>query len=128
MMSVVGAPQPDLIAVVDDDESFRKAVQNVLRSAGLQVRTFASAEDFLRSGQQGQTACLISDIQMPGMNGLELLAKLVTEERRIPVVFITGYGTARLRNQAQQLGAVQVLDKPFDDEVLLETIREVMGA
>jgi FixJ family two-component response regulator len=128
MMSVVGALQPDLIAVVDDDESFRKAVQNVLRSAGLQVRTFASAEDFLRSGQLGQTACLISDIQMPGMNGLELLGKLVTEERRIPVVFITGYGNARLRNQAQQLGAVQVLDKPFDDEVLLETIREVMGA
>ena len=128
MMSVVGALQPDLIAVVDDDESFRKAVQNVLRSAGLQVRAFASAEDFLRSGQLGQTACLISDIQMPGMNGLELLGKLVTEERRIPVVFITGYGTARLRNQAQQLGAVQVLDKPFDAEVLLETIREVTGA
>ncbi len=80
----------DLIAVVDDDEPVRTAVHGLLRSAGLKARTFASAKEFLRSGQQGQTACLITDIQMPGMTGIELQAKLVTEGHRIPVIFITG--------------------------------------
>jgi FixJ family two-component response regulator len=113
------------IAIVDDDESFRNAVHALLRSAGLQARTFASADEFLRSGQRGQTACLITDIQMPGMTGIELQARLATEEHRIPVIFITAFGSPRLRDQARQLGAVQFLDKPFDDEVLLETIRGI---
>lgn len=114
-----------LIAIVDDDESFRNAVHALLRSAGLQPRTFASADEFLRSGQQGQTGCLITDIQMPGMTGIELQARLATEGHRIPVIFITAFGCPRLRDQARQLGAVQFLDKPFDDEVLLETIRGI---
>jgi len=116
-------PSRDLIAVVDDDESVRAAVHGVLRSAGLKARTFGSAEEFLRSGDQDQTACLITDMQMPGMSGLELLAELATAQHRIPVIFITAYGSPRLREQATRAGAVQFLDKPFDDEVLLETIR-----
>lgn len=97
----------NLIVVVDDDESVRKAVQALLRSARLNVLTFASAEEFLRSGQQALAACLIADIQMPGMTGIELHAKLVSDGHRIPVIFITSYGNPRLRDQARQLGAVQ---------------------
>jgi FixJ family two-component response regulator len=118
----------DLIAVVDDDESVRNAVQGVLRSAGLKARTFGSAEEFLRSGQQAQIACVISDMQMPGMSGLELLAQLATAEHRIPVIFITAYGTPRVREQARRAGAVQFLDKPFDDELLLEIVRGEIAA
>ena len=117
----------DLIAVVDDDESFRNAIHGLLRSVGLKARTFASAEEFLHSGQQGQTACLITDIQMPGLTGIQLQAKLATEGHQIPVIFITAYGNPGLRNQARQLGAIQCLDKPFDDGVLLETIRGATG-
>jgi FixJ family two-component response regulator len=113
----------DLIAVVDDDESVRNAVHGVLRSAGLKARTFASAEEFLGSDHRGQTVCLITDMQMPGMSGLELLAQLAAAEQRIPVIFITAFGNPRLRDQARRAGAVQFLDKPFDDEVLLEIVR-----
>jgi FixJ family two-component response regulator len=113
----------DLIAVVDDDESVRNAVHGVLRSAGLKARTFGSAEEFLCSGQQAQIGCVISDMQMPGMTGLELLAQLATAEHHIPVIFITAYGSPRLREQARRAGAVQFLDKPFDDELLLQIVR-----
>ena len=116
----------DLIAVVDDDESVRNAVSGVLRSVGLKPQTYASAEDFLRSGQQSETACLITDVQMPGMSGLELQTKLATEGHRIPVIFISAYGNPRLRDQALRVGAVQFLDKPFDDEMLLDIVREVV--
>ena len=117
-----------LIAVVDDDESVRKAVDGMLRSVGLTARTFASAEEFLRSGQQSQTACLITDVQMPGMGGLELLRQLSGDECRIPVIFISAFGTARIREQARRAGAVLFLDKPFDDEFLLETVRGLVAA
>ena len=116
----------DLIAVVDDDESVRNAVSGVLRSVGLKSQTYPSAEDFLRSGQQSETACLITDVQMPGMSGLELQTKLATEGHRIPVIFISAYGNPRLRDQALRLGAVQFLDKPFDDDMLLDIVREVV--
>jgi FixJ family two-component response regulator len=116
----------DLIAVVDDDESVRNAVSGVLRSVGLKPQTFGSAEEFLSSGQQSVTVCLITDVQMPGMGGLELQTKLATEGHRIPVIFISAYGNPRLRDQAWRLGAVQFLDKPFDDEILLDIIREVV--
>ncbi len=116
----------DLIAVVDDDESVRNAVSGVLRSVGLKSQTYPSAEDFLRSGQQSETACLITDVQMPGMSGLELQTKLATEGHRIPVIFISAYGNPRLRDQALRLGAVQFLDKPFDDEILLDIVRELV--
>ena len=118
----------DLIAVVDDDESVRDAVDGMLRSVGLTARTFASAEEFLRSGEQSQTACLITDVQMPGMNGLELLAKLAAGEYRIPVIFISAFGNPRVREQARRAGAVLFLDKPFDDEFLLETVRGLIAA
>jgi FixJ family two-component response regulator len=111
------------VAVVDDDDSVRSALHGLLRSAGLPAVTFASAEDFLKSGQQHETACLITDIRMPGMSGLELQAKLNAERCRIPTIFITAHGDARMRMQALRAGAVEFLAKPFDDEALLESVR-----
>jgi FixJ family two-component response regulator len=112
-----------LIAIVDDDDLMRKALQGLLKSVGLPARAFASAEEFLQSGQQRQTACLIADIRMPGMSGLELQAKLNAERCRIPTIFITAHGDVKMRMQALRAGAVEFLSKPFDDEVLLENVR-----
>jgi FixJ family two-component response regulator len=116
-----------VIAIVDDDESVRGAIHGLLRSAGLKTRLFASAEEFLTSDERGETACLISDIRMPGMSGLELQAKLAEEDCRIPIIFITAYGDTRMRMQAMRAGAVEFLGKPFDDETLLETVRAALN-
>jgi FixJ family two-component response regulator len=115
-----------LIAIVDDDESVRTAVHGVLDSVGFETRSFASAEDFLRSGDQSETACLITDIQMPGMSGLELQAMLAQKNFRIPIIFITAYGDAKTRTQAMRGGAVKFLGKPFDDDILLDSVRAAL--
>jgi FixJ family two-component response regulator len=115
-----------LIAIVDDDDLMRSAVHGLLKSVGLPAQAFASAEEFLQSGQQHQTACLIADIRMPGMSGLELQAKLNADRCRIPTIFITAHGDTKMRVQALRAGAVEFLSKPFDDEVLLENIRAAL--
>jgi len=115
-----------MVAVVDDDDLMRSALQGMLKSVGLSSQTFASAEEFLESGQLQQTACLIADIRMPGMSGLELQAKLNAEHRRIPTIFITAHGDARMRMQALRAGAVEFMAKPFDDGVLLKSVRAVL--
>ena len=115
-----------LIAIVDDDAAVRVALEGLLRSAGLSARAFDSAETFIESGQQFQTGCLIADIRMPGMSGLELQAKLSSEQCRIPIIFITAHGDAQMRMQALRAGAVEFLAKPFNDEVLLETVRAAL--
>ena len=115
-----------MVAIVDDDDLMRSAVQGLLKSAGLPSQAFASAEEFLRSGQQRQTACLVADIRMPGMTGLELQAKLNADRCRIPTIFITAHGDERMRMQALRAGAVEFLAKPFDDEVLLESVRAAL--
>jgi FixJ family two-component response regulator len=112
-----------LVAIVDDDDSMRSALQGLLKAVGLPAQAFASAEEFLKSGQQRETACLIADIRMPGMSGLELQAQLNAEHCRIPTIFITAHGDAKLRMQALRAGAVEFLAKPFDDEALLESVR-----
>jgi FixJ family two-component response regulator len=112
-----------MVAVVEDDESYRAAVQRLLKSAGLSVRSFASAEDFLKSGQQQETGCLIADIRMPGMSGLDLQAKLNAEHCPIPIIFITAHGDEEMRLQAMRAGAVKFLAKPFDGAILLESVR-----
>src|SRR6202140_2687866 len=117
----------NLVAIVDDDDLMRGALQGMLKSVGLPSRAFASAEEFLTSGQQHQTACLIADIRMPGMSGLELQAKLNSESCRIPTIFITAHGDEKMRMQALRAGAVEFLAKPFDDEVLLENVRAALG-
>jgi FixJ family two-component response regulator len=115
-----------LVAIVDDDESMRTALQGLLKAVGLPAQAFASAEEFLKSGQQRQTACLIADIRMPGMSGLELQAHLNAERCRIPTIFITAHGDARMRMQALREGAVEFLAKPFDDEALLDSVRAAL--
>jgi FixJ family two-component response regulator len=118
--------QTKLVAIVDDDELMRTALQGMLKSVGLPSRIFASAEEFLKSGQQQQTACLITDIRMPGMSGLELQAKLNAEHYRIPTIFITAHGDTKMRMQALRAGAVEFLSKPFDDEALLGSVRAAL--
>jgi FixJ family two-component response regulator len=115
-----------LIAILDDDDSMRTALQGLLKAVGLPAQAFASAEEFLKSGQQHQTACLIADIRMPGMSGLELQAQLNAEHCRIPTIFITAHGDTKMRMQALRAGAVEFLSKPFDDEVLLESVRAAL--
>ena len=115
-----------LVAIVDDDALMRTAVQGLLRSAGWPAQAFTSAEEFLQSGQQRQTACLIADIRMPGMSGLELQARLNAEHCRIPTIFITAHGDAKMRMQALRAGAVEFLAKPFDNEALLESVRAAL--
>ncbi len=115
-----------LIAIVDDDESMRRALVGLMKATGFQARSFASAEEFLNSGQLHQIACLIADVRMPGMSGLELQAKLNTERSRIPTIFITVQGDENTRKQALCAGAVELFTKPFDDEVLLECVRAAL--
>ena len=115
-----------LVAIVDDDDAVRIALEGLLRAAGLPAKAFASAEEFIKSGQQRQTSCLISDIRMPGMSGLELQAKLNAEHCSIPIVFITAHGDAKMRMQALRAGAVEFLAKPFDDKALLDSVRAAL--
>ena len=115
-----------LVAIVDDDDSMRNALDGLLKAVGFPARAFASAEEFLKSGQQHQTSCLIADIRMPGMSGLELQAQLNAERCKIPIIFITAHGDAKMRMQALRAGAVEFLSKPFDEEVLLESVRAAL--
>jgi FixJ family two-component response regulator len=115
-----------VVAIVDDDDLMRAALQGLLKSAGLLAQAFPSAEEFLRSGHQHDTACLITDIRMPGMSGLELQAQLNADRCRIPTIFITAHGDAKMRMQAMRAGAMEFLAKPFDDEALLESVRAAL--
>jgi FixJ family two-component response regulator len=115
-----------LVAIVDDDDSMRSALQGLLKAVGLAAQAFGSAEEFLKSGQQCQTACLIADIRMPGMSGLELQAKLNAEHCRIPTIFITAHGDEKMRMQALRAGAVEFMAKPFNDEALLDSVRAAL--
>ena len=115
------------VAIVDDDELMREALQGLLRAAGFEARTFASAEEFLESGEPRRCGCLIADIRMPGMSGLDLQTALKADRVATPVIFITAHGDERMRMQALRSGAVEFLAKPFDDEVLLETVRAALA-
>jgi FixJ family two-component response regulator len=115
-----------LVAIVDDDESVRRALQDLIESDGLSAQCFGSAEQFLDSAARNKASCLIADIRMPGLSGLELQAKLKAERCRIPVVFITAHGDAEMRIHAMREGAVEFLSKPFDDAVLLEIIHAAL--
>src|SRR4030095_4563852 len=115
------------VSIIDDDELMRGALQGLLREAELPARAFASAEEFLRSGAQHRSSCLIVDIRLPGMSGLDLQAKLDAEQIQIPIIFITAHGDERMRRQALRTGAADFLAKPFDDEVLLRSVRVALG-
>ena len=116
----------NLISVVDDDESVRRTTTLLIESFGFRAATFESAERFLRSGQLHDTSCLIVDVQMPGMNGLQLQSHLAAAGCGIPIIFITAYDHKDSRQRAMQAGAAAFLGKPFSDEQLLQTIRRAL--
>jgi FixJ family two-component response regulator len=116
-----------LISVVDDDESIRRTTTFLIESFGFRAAAFESAENFLKSGQLHETSCLIVDVQMPGMNGLELQSELAAAGYDIPIVFVTAYDNKVSHQQAMQAGAVAFLAKPFGDEQLLQTVRLALG-
>jgi FixJ family two-component response regulator len=115
-----------IVAIVDDDQSVQRSLQDLIESEGLSARCFSSAEQFLESQVRSKVACMIADIRMPGMSGLELQAKLRAERCRIPVIFITAHGDAEMRIHAMREGAVEFLSKPFDDAVLLEIVHAAL--
>lgn len=115
-----------VVTIVDDDELMRNALQGLLKAAGLPARVFASAEDFLNSGWQYKTSCLIADVRMPGMSGLELQARLNADRCIIPTIFITAHGGTKMKMEALRAGAVEFLTKPFDNAVLLQHVRAAM--
>src|SRR5580704_11893226 len=115
-----------LTAIIDDDESICDSLEDLMESAGLVARCFGSAEEFLASGLHRQAGCLITDILMPKMSGLELQTRLRDAECDIPIIFITAYGDARMRIQAMREGAVELLAKPFDHHQLLKTVRAAL--
>jgi FixJ family two-component response regulator len=118
-----------LIAIVDDDESVLRSLQDLIESDGLTALCFGSSEQFLGSEARNRAACLIADIRMPGMSGLELQERLKAERSEIPIIFITAHGDPKMRIRAMRDGAVELLSKPFDDEVLLEIVHAaVKGA
>jgi FixJ family two-component response regulator len=116
-----------LIAVIDDDESMQDSLCDLIGSAGLVARCFGSAEEFLEYDLHCEVGCLIAEIQMPGMSGLKLQARLKEERCNIPIIFITSNGSARLRIQAMREGAVEFLRKPLDHQLLLETVRAALN-
>jgi FixJ family two-component response regulator len=115
------------LSVVDDDESVREALPDLLRELGFTVESFSSAEEFLASGAADRTSCLILDIMMPGMSGLELQRELKRRPQAIPIVFITAHGDDTLRPRLIADGAVDCLLKPFGEQVLLDAVNAALG-
>jgi FixJ family two-component response regulator len=111
-----------VISVVDDDASVRAATDNLLRSLGYAVCTFVSAEEFLRSAQLNDTSCVIADVQMPGMSGVDLQAQLLTQGYRVPFIFITAFPEKTIRARALKAGAICFLTKPFDRQTLIRCL------
>ena len=117
---------PPLVSIVDDDVSVRRSTQRLLHSAGLRAEAFASAEEFLMSGRAEETACLVLDLRMPGMNGLQLQRRLAEDSNPVPIVFVTAHSSPEEERQALQAGARQFLQKPISKEVLLLAIRNAL--
>jgi FixJ family two-component response regulator len=117
-----------LIVVVDDDESVRESLPDLLQEFGFAVMVFASAEAFLAAGCAGDAHCLILDVDMPGMSGMELQRELLRRRHSVPIVFITGHAHAAVRPRVLALGAVECLFKPFSDKALLRAIHAALRA
>jgi FixJ family two-component response regulator len=118
----VSVAQTSVIAIVDDDQAIREAIESLLKSVGYRVELFASAEEFLNLGSRQETACLILDVRMPGMSGLELQGRLAAANRSIPIIFISAHSDESARARALRAGAIDFLQKPFSEEALLDAI------
>ena len=119
----VGGP---LVSIVDDDASVRRSTRRLLLSSGLRAEAFASAEDFLQSGRVAETACLLLDVRMPGMDGLELQRRLSETDRMIPIIFLSARASEEEERRALRAGAAEFLRKPVSKEALLNAIRAVL--
>ena len=126
IVNSVPVPRRNTISIIDDDESIGRTTKRLIESFGFRAAAFASAETFLTSCQLDETACLIVDVRMPGMSGLELQRHLAQQGGSIPIIFITSYEDGASRAQALEAGAVAVLGKPFNDHELLETIHAAL--
>jgi FixJ family two-component response regulator len=115
-----------IVFVVDDDVSMREALQSLVRSAGFSVETFASAQDFLARPRADGPSCLVLDVRLPGVSGLDLQKRIVEANREIPIVFITGHGDVPTSVRAMKAGAVEFLTKPFSDRDLLDAIEQAI--
>jgi FixJ family two-component response regulator len=127
---IEGRSMPDvpLISIVDDDGFVRESTKGLIRSMGYAAETFVSAEEYLQSKRAAQTACLIADIQMPGMNGADLQDRLIADGYRMPIIFITAFLDPKIRSRVMKAGAVGFLTKPFSDESLTECLdRALVG-
>ena len=120
-------PQNRIVSIVDDDESLRAAVEDLVSSAGFNAYAFGSAEDFLRSPHCSETSCLITDVQMPGMSGPDLLRYLLAQGRELPTIFITAFPAKSIRDQFGACGALVVLQKPFDGGALIGFVQDALA-
>jgi two-component system response regulator FixJ len=120
--SEIDLPEIPLISIVDDDESVREALKSLIESVGFRTEVFSSGENFLNSDHFGDTDCLIVDVRMPGMSGLELQERLNAVHSLIPLIFISAHGDEEVRARALQAGAVDFLQKPFSEDSLLKAI------
>jgi two-component system, LuxR family, response regulator FixJ len=114
------------VFVVDDDQAMRSSLEWLIESIGMKVKTYGSADDFLSSYYPGRAGCLLLDVRMPGMSGLELQTHLAREDSRLPVIIITGHGDVTMAVKAMKAGAVDFIEKPFHDEDLLSSIRNAL--
>ena len=117
-----------MIAIVDDDEAVREATKTLVRSLGYKASTFGSANEFLKSEQFSNTSCIITDLQMPGLSGLDLQDRLIARGHRIPIIFVTAYPDYTARTRAMNAGAVCFLSKPYDADQLLGYIDKALKA
>ena len=117
-----------MIAIVDDDDAVREATAGFVRSLGYSASTFASADEFLESEQVGNTSCLITDVRMPGMSGLDLQDRLIAQGHRFPIIFITGYPDENARVRAMKAGAIAFLSKPFNADLLIGYLDKALKA
>jgi FixJ family two-component response regulator len=120
------SPDPSIVYVVDDDISIRDALQNLLRSVGLTVQTFATPQEFLASQRPETSGCLVLDIRLPGVSGMDLHRRLIESNIQIPVIFITAHGDIPMSVQAMKAGALEFLTKPFRDQDLLNAVQEAI--
>src|SRR5438876_6056630 len=119
-------PEDIVVSIVDDDASVRRSTRRLLRSSGFRAEAFASAEEFLNSGWAGETACVILDLRMPGINGLELQRRLTQNGNSVPVIFLSAHASEEDERSALRAGAVQFLRKPISKEALLSAIRDAL--
>ena len=119
-------PDVPIISIIDDDDSMRCAMKSLVTSLGLRVHTFRSAEEFLQSPRVNDTSCLITDVQMPGLSGVELQNLLLAQARHSPIILVTAFPEERMRNRAIEAGALGFLSKPFESQMLIKLIEKAI--